>query len=68
MYSSCIHTCLYIYQSSVSVKGGEILLKLAKQHEHYWPRLTQSKQRPSFIAIDYDRWKEESSDSSDCGR
>lgn len=47
------------------MKGSEVLVKIAKQQDIYWPRVTRTKQKPPYIAVDYERWKEESSSSDE---
>lgn len=47
-----------------------MVIKMAKERNIYWPRLTHSKQKPAFVAVDHERWEDETSDEeekkSDC--
>lgn len=44
--------------------GGEVIVRLMKTHRAFWPRVTLKKTRFPFLAVDYNRWMEESSCSS----
>ena len=42
--------------------GSEVLIRLAKIQHVLWPRLTELKQKPAFVAVDFDRWNDSSSE------
>lgn len=39
-----------------------MVLKLTKVLSAFWPHLTNDKTRPSFVGIDHDQWKLDSSE------
>ena len=55
---------LFLQDCSVSGGGGEVIVRLMKTHRAFWPRVTLKKTRFPFLAVDYNRWMEESSCSS----
>ena len=42
--------------------GSEVLIRLAKIQHVLWPRLTELKQKPAFVSVDFDRWNDSSSE------
>ena len=44
------------------MSGSEVLIQLVKENHVSWPRLTQTKEKLSFIAVDFDRWNDSSSE------
>ena len=42
--------------------GSEVLIRLAKVQHVLWPRLTELKQKPAFVSVDFDRWNDSSSE------
>ena len=42
--------------------GSEVLIRLAKIQHVLWPQLTELKQKPAFVSVDFDRWNDSSSE------
>lgn len=38
---------------------------LKKKYSNWWPRLTSQPQKPSWLKIDFDKWKSEDMDDND---
>ena len=47
------------------VNGGEVIIKIKKVRDAFWPRLTRTKSHTSFVSIDYERWNEETTSSEE---
>ena len=47
------------------MRGGEVMIVLDKINRAFWPRLTREKKRHPFVSVDFERWREESSSSSE---
>ena len=52
-------------QCHLICQGGEVLIKATKAQDLYWPRVTRNKKKPTFVAVDCERWREETSSSGD---
>ena len=53
---------LSLQACSDKVMGSEVLIRLAKIQHVLWPRLTELKQKPAFVGVDFDRWNDSSSE------
>jgi len=60
-------TCIqYLLQeSNYKVIDREVDFILRKKCNSWWPRLTSQPQKPSWLKIDFDKWKSEDMDDNE---
>lgn len=52
-----LQPCFQIYHKSTQ---RQVDIKIRKQEERWWDRLTLQEKKPLFLAPDFDRWLDES--------
>lgn len=53
-------------ESNYKVNDRQIDFTLRKQNNGWWPRLTSQPQKPPWLKIDFDKWKNEDTDDNEC--
>lgn len=55
-------TALFFYRFQIEHKSTQrqVDIKIKKQEERWWGRLTLQEKKPLFLAPDFDRWLDES--------
>lgn len=54
-----------LQESSYKVIDREVDFVLRKKCNGWWPRLTSQPQKPSWLKIDFDKWKSEDMDDNE---
>lgn len=60
-----LHSPIDPNESSYKVIDREVDFTLRKKHNGWWPRLTSQPQKPSWLKIDFDKWKSEDMDNNE---
>lgn len=53
------HSCVNPEESNYKVSDRQVDFTLKKKVTGWWPRLTSQPQKPSWLKIDFDKWKSE---------
>lgn len=60
-----LHSPIDPNESSYKVIDRQVDFILKKKSSSWWPRLTSQPQKPSWLKIDFDKWKSEDMDDND---
>lgn len=60
-----LHSPIDPNESNYKVIDRQVDFILKKKYSSWWPRLTSQPQKPSWLKIDFDKWKSEDMDDND---
>ncbi|KYN00031.1 PREDICTED: very-long-chain (3R)-3-hydroxyacyl-CoA dehydratase isoform X1 [Cyphomyrmex costatus] len=60
-----LHSSVDPNKSSYKIKDRQVDFVLRKNYNGWWPRLTSQPQKPSWLKIDFDKWKSEDMDDNE---